>query len=273
MCLPEFQSLLISWLGIREPAIICDIGCGTGALLRSLVQRTKNSGVGIDRDPRLLRVARLLARQNTQIDFQCGDAQRLPLVTASCDATIAFGVLQVIADADTAISEMCRITRPGGRILVALPVEEVPIPTHPAVATLDAKIAHTEHKLWSLLLEMAPVFEATPTSATAACIFASMKQRSATTPLVRGLFLPCSEEGMDATELDRYLRRMTRERARWAARIATKTGFDPQALAELLAMYEQRRDQLLLSRHSGLTGSLWTSPPLLVFIASLPLLP
>jgi demethylmenaquinone methyltransferase / 2-methoxy-6-polyprenyl-1,4-benzoquinol methylase len=47
-----------------------------------------------------------------------GDATRLPFADAAFDAvTISFGLRNVV-DVDTALAEMRRVTRPGGRLLV-----------------------------------------------------------------------------------------------------------------------------------------------------------
>jgi demethylmenaquinone methyltransferase/2-methoxy-6-polyprenyl-1,4-benzoquinol methylase len=52
------------------------------------------------------------------LTFVAGDALRLPFQDASFDAvTISFG-LRNVADTDSALSEMLRVTRPGGRLVI-----------------------------------------------------------------------------------------------------------------------------------------------------------
>jgi demethylmenaquinone methyltransferase/2-methoxy-6-polyprenyl-1,4-benzoquinol methylase len=57
-------------------------------------------------------------RRQPSFGFLAGDATRLPFADASFDAvTISFG-LRNISDAATALAEMLRVTRPGGRLVV-----------------------------------------------------------------------------------------------------------------------------------------------------------
>ncbi len=54
----------------------------------------------------------------TRVSFVAGDALALPFRAQSFDAvTISFG-LRNVADADAALAEMLRVTRPGGRLVV-----------------------------------------------------------------------------------------------------------------------------------------------------------
>jgi demethylmenaquinone methyltransferase/2-methoxy-6-polyprenyl-1,4-benzoquinol methylase len=52
------------------------------------------------------------------VRFAAGDALRLPFRDCAFDAvTISFG-LRNVADPDTALAEMLRVTRPGGRLVI-----------------------------------------------------------------------------------------------------------------------------------------------------------
>jgi demethylmenaquinone methyltransferase/2-methoxy-6-polyprenyl-1,4-benzoquinol methylase len=57
-------------------------------------------------------------RRRGNLTFVAGDAMRLPFADASFDAvTISFG-LRNVHDPSVALTEMRRVTRPGGRLLV-----------------------------------------------------------------------------------------------------------------------------------------------------------
>jgi demethylmenaquinone methyltransferase/2-methoxy-6-polyprenyl-1,4-benzoquinol methylase len=63
----------------------------------------------------MLRVGR---RRRPDLAFVAGDATRLPFADGAFDAvTISFGLRNVV-DVDTALGEMLRVTRPGGRLVV-----------------------------------------------------------------------------------------------------------------------------------------------------------
>jgi SAM-dependent methyltransferase len=52
-----------------------------------------------------------------------GDATALPVADASLDLVVAFDVLEHIVDDDTAVDEVRRVLRPGGRFLIAVPAD------------------------------------------------------------------------------------------------------------------------------------------------------
>ena len=63
----------------------------------------------------MLRVGK---RAHPALDLLAGDALRLPFADAAFDAvTISFG-LRNVSDVDAALTEMARVTRPGGRLVI-----------------------------------------------------------------------------------------------------------------------------------------------------------
>ncbi|GLY29362.1 hypothetical protein Kisp02_27270 [Kineosporia sp. NBRC 101731] len=76
--------------------------------------------IGVDPAPRLLTLARRRADQaGLTLDFQLGEAARIPLPDDSTDAIVSvFGVI-FAPDATTAAAEMTRVLRPGGRLMLA----------------------------------------------------------------------------------------------------------------------------------------------------------
>jgi SAM-dependent methyltransferase len=61
------------------------------------------------------------AEAGRQVGFIRADAQRLPFRDESFDAVNSIAVLQLIPDADAALSEMVRVLRPGRRVAVMVP--------------------------------------------------------------------------------------------------------------------------------------------------------
>jgi ArsR family transcriptional regulator len=99
--------------------VIADIGCGTGSLTFELARFARRV-IGIDQSPEMLRHARKVA-QSTEIgnvEFRPGDALKLPLERRSVDAAFSVMVLHFLPDPEGAIAELCRITRPGGIVVV-----------------------------------------------------------------------------------------------------------------------------------------------------------
>lgn len=108
-------------LGAAPGERMLDVGCGSGAVTRTLAQRVAPGGraVGLDTSPALLKVARELADEagfGAAIEFKEGDCRALPFPDASFDAVVAATTLCHVPDPGRALAEMVRVTRPGGRI-------------------------------------------------------------------------------------------------------------------------------------------------------------
>lgn len=93
---------------------VLDVGSGTGALSDAVVGAIEDAEVvGIDPTPSFVAHAQAHARDARQ-RFMDGDARCLPFPDNHFDASLALLSLHNIADADRALNEMRRVTRPGG---------------------------------------------------------------------------------------------------------------------------------------------------------------
>jgi ubiquinone/menaquinone biosynthesis C-methylase UbiE len=68
----------------------------------------------------MLRRAKVVARQREldNVEFRQGDALNLPLGSRSIDAAFCVMVLHFLSDPERAIAGLCRITRPGGSVIL-----------------------------------------------------------------------------------------------------------------------------------------------------------
>jgi demethylmenaquinone methyltransferase/2-methoxy-6-polyprenyl-1,4-benzoquinol methylase len=98
-----------------------DVCCGTGDLALELRRRIGPDGrvVGCDfSDPMLELARRKSGDEGLPVEFGWADALELPYGDASFDAvTIGFGARN-LADLERGISEMTRMLRPGGRLVI-----------------------------------------------------------------------------------------------------------------------------------------------------------
>ena len=109
---------------------VLEVGCGSGVLCRWLARRLGGDPpvVGVDVNRYFLREATALAAQEglvERIDFREGDAMSLPFADASFDGALAVTVLEEV-DADRALAELVRVTRPGGRVGAVVRATDVP---------------------------------------------------------------------------------------------------------------------------------------------------
>jgi SAM-dependent methyltransferase len=92
-----------------------DVGCGEGRFSRML-RAAGIQTVGIDPTEILIDQAR---RRDPDGDYRLAAAENLPFADASFDLVVSYLSLIDIPDAATAISEMARVLKPGGRLLIA----------------------------------------------------------------------------------------------------------------------------------------------------------
>ncbi len=105
-----------------EPHLrILDVGCGPGTITAGLAGRVPGGHVtGIDTAPEVVELARELARGGGRdnLDFTTGDVYALDYPDGTFDVVHAHQVLQHLGDPVKALTEMRRVTRPGGLIAV-----------------------------------------------------------------------------------------------------------------------------------------------------------
>jgi len=120
--LPAIRTVKAEMLARLQPeraATALDVGCGYGADVIELAKRLKPDGraTGIDISETMIAEAnRRAAGSGLDVTFRTGDALDLPFEDGAFDICRVETVLQHLADPETAISEMARVTRPGGRI-------------------------------------------------------------------------------------------------------------------------------------------------------------
>ena len=91
-----------------------DLGSGTGHFSRALAARLPQaSGTAVDIAEGMLRHARPLGGASR---FVCGDAERLPLATASHDLIFSSLALQWCERPAQAFAELNRVLKPGGQV-------------------------------------------------------------------------------------------------------------------------------------------------------------
>ena len=100
-----------------NPALIVDVGCGTGRFTYPLAERFGARTVGVDPSARMLQEARGKA-QGRVVEFLQAPAEQMPLENGCADIVFMSMMLHHLADRAHAARECRRVLRPQGRVCV-----------------------------------------------------------------------------------------------------------------------------------------------------------
>jgi ubiquinone/menaquinone biosynthesis C-methylase UbiE len=105
--------LILHYFGDLNGKRVLDVGCGKGRFARVLAERYPQvSMVGFDLAEAMLR------HVPATVSACAGSMTALPFPTGSFDCVYATESLEHAVQIDTAVAEMCRVVRPGGRIVI-----------------------------------------------------------------------------------------------------------------------------------------------------------
>ena len=111
----RWRRIVVEAMDVKVGQKVLDLAAGTGRSSEPYA----DAGVTVvacDFSPGMLEVGK---RRRPDIDFVAGDATNLPFADNSFDATtISFG-LRNVNEPHKALAEMLRVTKPGGRLVIA----------------------------------------------------------------------------------------------------------------------------------------------------------
>jgi ubiquinone/menaquinone biosynthesis C-methylase UbiE/DNA-binding MarR family transcriptional regulator len=95
-----------------------DLGCGSGRIAAAIAPYARTV-VGVDSSPEMLDVARSRLAGFGNVQLVEGRIEALPLASESLDLALVVHLLHHVADPSTALTEVARVLRPGGRLVIA----------------------------------------------------------------------------------------------------------------------------------------------------------
>lgn len=116
----KLRQLVSELLDLHPSERVLSIGCGPGLEPAALADSTDDSGQvhAIDRSDAMLALSERYCSDLPYVTFAQGDATALPVADGTFDAATAIRVYEYIEDLRTAIAELSRVLRPGGRAVV-----------------------------------------------------------------------------------------------------------------------------------------------------------
>lgn len=105
--------LIVDYFGDLNRKRVLDIGCGKGRFARVLAERYRHASITA------FDLAEAMLRHVPTPIAPCGGSMTaLPFRDASFDFAYAIESLEHAVQIETAVAEMCRVVRPGGRIVI-----------------------------------------------------------------------------------------------------------------------------------------------------------
>ncbi|HET9531717.1 MAG TPA: class I SAM-dependent methyltransferase [Blastocatellia bacterium] len=120
----RFDSILEENIEVPGKGDILEVNCGTGAYAIELAERMKGKGqvLGVDSSPERIEIARAKAmvKKVSDVKFQEADAGSLAFDSNRFDLVIGDASLTPANQIERVSSELLRVTRPGGRVILKL---------------------------------------------------------------------------------------------------------------------------------------------------------
>jgi len=111
------ERTLIPLLPALRGSFVLDLACGTGRWLQIMLKRGARQGIGIDFSRQMLSQAR--RKQLLHGSLVCADCTAMPISAGTVDLAICSFAAGYLADLGLVASELARVMRKGGRLVLA----------------------------------------------------------------------------------------------------------------------------------------------------------
>lgn len=114
------RHVLLQRIATRSGERALDIGCGPGFVTEELARAVGSAGAvhAMDTSESSVMMTRRRCSEFANVQVQVADATQLPYADGQFDLAISTQVYEFVADVPRALSELCRVLRPGGRAAI-----------------------------------------------------------------------------------------------------------------------------------------------------------
>lgn len=132
------RPFLLDWCHPIKDKSVIDLGCGEGYVSRMVARRGASEVTGIDLSPEMIRQAKTSEKEDPLgISYSVGDVRNLASIESDrYDIALAIFLFSYIdlESMNNALTEVFRLLRPGGRLVLSIP--------HPAFPFIKAAGTH-----------------------------------------------------------------------------------------------------------------------------------
>jgi len=114
------RNQVLQTFSLHQGDRVLDVGSGPGFLASAMGEVVGPLGwvCGVDVSEPLLTIAKKYCAHQSQIEFRQSDATKLPFPDNQFDAAVSTQVLEYVSDIKTALTEIHRVLRPGGQVVI-----------------------------------------------------------------------------------------------------------------------------------------------------------
>lgn len=159
-CTPDLKNFLkkfVPMFGLKIRNRVLDVGTGTGLLIPYLIKEIGINGqiVAIDYAKKMIEVCKSKYKQFSNVEFRVGDIEEINFDSGSFDFVICFGVFPHIENKYKALSQINRILKKEGRLIIAhaLSSEEIKNHHHSSSFSVALDFLPDEEKIRKLLTQ------------------------------------------------------------------------------------------------------------------------
>jgi len=145
----------LDWAGVAlgEGSAVVDVGCGIGGSSRQIAARYGSSGVGITLSPKQAERATALSEASglgARLRFEVADALRMPFEDNSFDLVWSMESGEHMPDKRQFVSELARVCKPGGKIIVVAWCHRDLKPTETGLAWWEERLLRAINRAYFL---------------------------------------------------------------------------------------------------------------------------
>ena len=115
--LADWISAFARYAGPARPQTVLDLGSGIGRFTPALAEEFGGPVYGVEPSIRMREIAQDSA-SHPDVTYLDGRAEQIPLPDNSCDVALLYLVLHHVRDRDGAASELARVLKPRGTLLI-----------------------------------------------------------------------------------------------------------------------------------------------------------
>ncbi len=153
----EALNRIVQWAGAGPDDTVLDVACGPGLLVCAFARVVKHA-TGVDLTPAMLEQARKIQEEHgiKNVTWQQGNVYSLPFPDSQFSIVSSRFAFHHLEQPFDALKEMKRVSKPGGRIVVA---DMAPVPEKAAALNTAEKLRDPSHVRALPVAELSSLFE------------------------------------------------------------------------------------------------------------------